>query len=625
MRLPGIHDAGASDWAHWSLASCQGVAVNREGVDLLEQQSSLSSTMILQDGVEEERQLVPARMLNEFTYCPRLAYLEWVEGEFADNFYTEDGRHRHRRVDKGEGQMPYPEEWEDGERKLQIRSVMMSGVSEGIIARIDMVEVREGTAAPIDYKRGRKPDIPGGAWDPERVQVGAQGLILRENGWNVEGGWLYYVESRERVWISLDGDLEARVREARTGLLEAASKPDRPAPLQGSPKCDGCSLAGICLPDEVVFLSYQAEYEAVEAEEALPAGEVPEEGRKPRGAEVRRLVAARDEALPLYVQTQGMYLGLSGEVLQVRKRQEVVDEVRLMDVSQVNLLGNIQVSTQTVRELCWRGIPLCYFSMGGWFYGLTSGMMHKNVLLRQRQYAAAADPERCLEIARSIVSSKILNCRTLLRRNHSGLPREDRVEFMRLARAARGAGTLESLLGIEGQAGRLYFGQFAGMLKQGGLSFDFHGRNRRPPRDPVNALLSYAYSLLTKEWTVVLQAVGWDPYMGWYHQPRYGRPSLALDMMEEFRPVIADSCVIWALNNGVVTPSDFERAANAVTLTPAGRKAFLEAYERRLDELVTHPTFGYRVSYRRLLEVQARLVARYLDGEIARFPTFRVR
>lgn len=599
-------------------------ATGREGVGtLLEQQSDKPAASAPRD--EDEPQLVPARMLAEFVYCCRAAYLEWVEQEDADNFYTEDGRYRHRRVDRGEGQMPYPEEWEDGDRKLQIRSVMMSGAVEGIIARIDMVEVKEGTAAPIDYKRGRKPDIPGGAWEPQRVQVGAQCLILRENGWSVEGGWLYYVESKERVWIPLDGRLEARVREIRAGLLEAAAKPERPAPLEGSPKCDGCSLAGICLPDEVNFLSRVAEYEEASAEEGGPAVAISDEAGRRRKPDVRRLVAARDDALPLYVQTQGMYLGLSGEVLQVRKKQEVVEEVRMADVSQVNLLGNIQVSTQTVRELCSRGIPLCYYSMGGWFYGITSGMMHKNVLLRQRQYAVAADPEQCLQIARSIVSSKILNCRTLLRRNHSDLSREHRIEFMRLAREARSAGSLDSLLGIEGQAGRLYFGQFAGMLKQGGLAFDFNGRNRRPPRDPVNALLSYAYSLLTKEWTVVLQAVGWDPYMGWYHQPRYGRPSLALDLMEEFRPVIADSCVIWALNNGVVTTSDFERAANAVTLTSAGRKRFLESYERRLDELVTHPVFGYRVSYRRLLEVQARLVARYLDGEIASFPTFRIR
>ena len=576
------------------------------------EQSNQTAASVPPDG--EEQQLVPARMLNEYTYCPRLAYLEWVEGEFADNFYTEEGRYRHRRVDRGEGQMPFSEEWEESDRKLQIRSVMMSAANEGIIARIDMVEVREGTAAPIDYKRGRKPDIPGGAWEPERVQVGAQGLILRENGWNVEGGWLYYVESRERVWIPLDTQLEARVREVRSGLLEVAARAERPAPLDNSPKCDACSLAGICLPDEVNLLGRELE--------PYPP---PEPTAKEPEPTLRRLLPARDDALPLYIQTQGMYLGLSGEVLQIRKKQEVVEEVRMADVSQVNLLGNIQVSTQTVRELCSRGIPLCYYSMGGWFFGITAGMMHKNVFLRQRQYASAADPRKCVEIARSIVSSKILNCRTLLRRNHPELPREDRVQFKRLAREASTADSLESLLGIEGLAGRLYFSHFAGMLKQGGLAFDFNGRNRRPPRDPVNALLSYAYSLLTKEWTVVLQAVGWDPYMGWYHQPRYGRPSLALDLMEEFRPVIADSCVIWALNNGVVTPTDFERAANAVTLTSAGRKKFLEAYERRLDELVTHPLFGYRVSYRRLLEVQARLVARFLEGEIARFPTFRIR
>jgi len=171
------------------------------------------------------------------------------------------------------------------------------------------------------------------------------------------------------------------------------------------------------------------------------------------------------------------------------------------------------------------------------------------------------------------------------------------------------------LLGIEGMAARPYFQELPGLIKkpeaEAGMSFDFEGRNRRPPKDPVNALLSLAYALLAKDLTIVLQAVGFDPFLGFYHRPRYGRPALALDLMEEFRPLVADSIVVNAINTGVVKPGDFRRRAGAVALSDTGRSRFLRAYERRMDELVTHPLFGYRISYRRLLEVQARLLGRY--------------
>ncbi len=157
------------------------------------------------------------------------------------------------------------------------------------------------------------------------------------------------------------------------------------------------------------------------------------------------------------------------------------------------------------------------------------------------------------------------------------------------------------------------------------FAFDFTTRNRRPPLDPVNALLSYAYALLVRTWTVTLTAVGFDPYRGFYHQPRYGRPALALDMMEPFRPLVADSAVIQAINNGEVKPTDFISAAGAVSLTNDGRKRFIAAFERRIDHEITHPIFGYRLSYRRLFEVQARLLGRFLLGDISEYPNFTTR
>lgn len=258
-------------------------------------------------------------------------------------------------------------------------------------------------------------------------------------------------------------------------------------------------------------------------------------------------------------------------------------------------------------------------------YGIARGMDHKHIELRRLQFAAAADPERCLSLARRFTAVKIRNARTLVQRNADGDPARTLDRLKELIDAAESAASLESLLGIEGTAARTYFDAFATMLHPADeaerMAFDFDGRNRRPPRDPVNALLSFGYAMLVEDLAVTLIAAGFDPYLGLYHQPRYGRPALALDLMEEFRPLIVDSVVLTA----AVKCRDFVCRGGAVALTPAGRSAFLRAYERRMDELVGHPVFGYRISYRRELEVQARLLARHLSGELDDYPPFATR
>jgi CRISPR-associated protein Cas1 len=183
------------------------------------------------------------------------------------------------------------------------------------------------------------------------------------------------------------------------------------------------------------------------------------------------------------------------------------------------------------------------------------------------------------------------------------------------------------LLGLEGQGGALYFGEFGRFLKAQppGRGFEFQSRNRRPPRDPVNALLSFAYALLVKDCFSALCTVGFDPYFGFFHTGRHGRPSLALDMMEEFRAVIADSVVLTLLNNRHLTPEDFLTWREACQLTDSGRKKFFQAYEQRKATLVTHPVYGYRMSYARMLEVQARTLAGHVRGELPEYRGFVVR
>lgn len=556
----------------------------------------------------EPGQLLPARMLNEFTYCPRLFYLEWVQGEFVDNEFTVEGRTAHRRVDARSGAMPPA----GADAPFEVRSVALSSERLGLSARIDVVEGDEGSVCPVDYKRGKPPPDALGAYEPERVQLCAYGLLLREHGHRCERGHLYFAQAKTRVEVVFDEALYARTLELLAQARSTAAGDRVPPPLAASPRCQGCSLHGVCLPDEVNLLASDGEGE-----------------RSGTARAVRRLVPARDDAQPLYVQEQGARVGLEGEVLEVRSRESgVVGKARLFELSQLVVLGNVQVSAQAIRELCGRSIPICWMSYGGWLSGFTDGVGHGNVELRRAQYRAAESADASLRLARRFVRNKVANCRTMLRRNHPDAPDATLRELAALVDAADEAPALPELLGIEGNAARLYFGAFSGLIRTGGeveLAFDFTTRSRRPPRDPVNALLSFAYSLLAKDLTVTARAVGLDPFVGFYHQPRYGRPALALDLMEEFRPIVADSAVLSAINTGVVSGSDFLRSSLGVSMKPPGRKRFLQAYERRMEEEVTHPVFGYRISYRRVLEVQCRLLARHLLGEIAEYPEFRTR
>lgn len=302
-------------------------------------------------------------------------------------------------------------------------------------------------------------------------------------------------------------------------------------------------------------------------------------------------------------------------------------EVRTRECSHLVLYGNIQVSTPVIQDLCRRGIPISYLSSNGWLLGTTQGMGQKNIELRLRQFAAAMSPAHSLALSRRFISAKIANCRTILRRNHMDDVETTLTALRQHHQHALQAKAAEALLGIEGLAARAYFSAFAGMLRPRGhsASFTFGGRNRRPPRDPVNALLSFTYSLLMREWLMILTAVGFDPFLGFFHRPRYGRPSLALDMMEEFRPIVADSVVVTLINNGEIASSDFVTHDGATFLAPSGRSKVIAAFERRLGQEIAHPVFGYQVSYRRTFEVQARLLGRFLSGEIQEFPPFLTR
>lgn len=537
--------------------------------------------------------VIPARMLNEFAYCPRLAYLMWVQQEWADNVETLEGKHVHRRVDR-----------ESGARAvLHDRSVHLTSTRLGVTAVCDLIERGEGRRArPVDYKRGKRPQVAGGAWEPEKVQLCIQGLLLREHGYTCHEGLLYFAASKDRVRVRFTKALVERTEELLNQMRRVLARGEIPPPLEDSPKCPRCSLVSICLPEEVRFL-------------------------RSGGSRPRPLAVGDPAAYPLVVQEPGARVRLRGERLLVEPPDGERMTARLVETSHVALMGGVRCSIPALHECLRRQIPVVHQSGTGWLYGVTRGLDHKNVELRAEQFAAARDAERSLDVARAVVAAKIRNARVLLRRN--GKPSSGDIELLaNYARRAAEAGDPEELLGLEGNAARTYYGAFATLLKGSGgrlPPFDFEHRTRRPPRDPVNALLPFAYSLLTKDWVVTLTTVGLDPLMGFYHRPKYGKPALALDLMEPFRPVVADSAAVAALNNREIGADDFFEREGAVLLRPPARKRLIGAYERRLGQQVRHPLFSYRLTYRRLFELEARLLGRHLLGELPEYRPFEVR
>jgi CRISPR-associated protein Cas1 len=571
---------------------------------------------------------LPARMLNEFVYCPRLFFYEWVDGVFAHSADTIEGALRHDKL--GNTPEALPAAGEDGER-IHARSVTLTSDAHGLIATLDLVDGDAESVSPVDYKRGGPRDGESGpeAWPADRTQVCAQALVLRDNGYRCDEAVVYYNATKQRVRVLIDQALVDETLDALRRARAIAERGTIPPPLSDSPKCPRCSLVGICLPDETrAALTWPDDQDAAAQ---LDLFDTPTEPRASGGdpGEIRRLVPARDDLRPLYVTGFNYTIGKSGDVLQVREKGSLVQEVRLREVSHVGVFGNITVTAGAVQALCDAERPIAYFSVGGWFKGMTQGLGLRNVFLRQAQFRRADDEAFCVRIAREIAATKIRNQRTLLQRNHVEPPSRALEALKRLARQALEAGSLETLLGLEGTAAHNYFANFAGMLKadddEDVPAFDFTHRNRRPPRDPVNALLSLGYSLLARDLTIACHIVGFDPYVGFYHQPRFGRPALALDLMEGFRPLIVDSAVITAINTRMITREHFIEVGPSVALTSKGRKRFLTAYEQRMDTLVTHPLFGYRVSYRRVLEIQARLLARVVQGELPKYPGFETR
>jgi CRISP-associated protein Cas1 len=592
------------------------------------------------DALMEAQPPLPVRRLHNYFYCARLLYYQWVENLFEENADTIAGSHAHRNVDKAssfdeEKKAALAEGLPDGAR---LRSLKLESSVLGLVGVVDLLEGGPEGAEVVDYKKGSARRGANGertAKEADAVQVAAHALMLAEAGTPVGGAWIYYAEDKRRVRVELTEELYEMTRR---GIVEAKALGESrhcPPPLVNDPRCQYCSAYPICLPNESRWWAAGYEEKVEEEQMAFVFDGFSERGHVLTSAATGAVTGAPeikvaprpdgDAGEILVVQTAGAQVGQRGDMFTVSVKGEVVQKMPGHQLRAIYLYGAVQLTAQAVSTALELNIDVSYFSPAGRFLGLLRGLPTSGVDARMGQYEYFQKEAIRLKLAREIIRAKIHNQRVLLMRNGDA-PEGVIKKLAELRDMTAEVNDLTVLLGVEGMAAKVYFEHFASMLKgKGAWRFDFEGRNRRPPRDPVNALLSLGYSMLAKELTGVIHAVGLDPFLGFLHQPRYGRPALALDLMEEFRPLIADSVAISLINRGEVGPDDFVNAASGTFLKDAGRRAFWEGYFRRMDTEVSHPEFGYKMSYRRMLEVQARQLWRFLRGEAAGYHAFTTR
>jgi len=586
--------------------------------------------------------LWPARGVAEHAYCPRLFYYMTVEGIFAPSADTEQGKGTHRRVDRPSGGSPEPcakekgdgrkttEKLEEGEsdpdRPRSVRSLALTSERLGLTATLDLTEIDGNVAIPVEYRKGRprrngsgevaeavdelmeEPRLLPGpeAWPTDRVQLGLQVLLLEDAGYMVPEAYLYYAAERLRLRVEVDDAL----RRDALAELEAAKRTAeglRPPPLVNDSRCPRCSLQPICLPDEINHQRFTA---------LTVDGQPVDERLTPR-----KLWPPRDDGIHVVLQREGVRVGVRGQSVRITDKDgAVVRDLPLANVESLAVVGPVQLSTQALAVFAEQEVPVAFLTAAGRLTAMMDPLGPTSAAVRAAQVRVLDRPEKALELARAVTLSKITNQRTLLMRNHADLPTRVAADLQESIACTGRAATMDELRGHEGNAAAIYFKHFAGMFKEGvkeiAARFDANGRQRRPPPDPINSVLSFGYSMLTNECTAACRLASLEPTLAALHATRPGRPAMALDLMEPFRPLIADSVAVSAFNRGELTEGHFLSTASGCALTDSGRKAFFAAYGRRMDIEVTHPVFEYRLSYRRMIMLHARLIAAWLLGEV---------
>ena len=540
---------------------------------------------------------MPLSQINTYVFCPRRFYYESVEGHQIINAHVEEGKIKHEHVHTE------VKNRRKGDKTISHRQYLASDTL-GVSGYTDLVEEKNGVPYPVEFKKAGM-----GNWLNDQVQLCLQGMLLEEKtGVSIPHGYIFYIGSKRRRRVPFDAELRETTRRYLNEARALLASRKIPKPVHDN-RCNGCSMRPVCLPDEVAYLH--------------------ELDERPK-----RIKPALGIENVLYVDEPGCAIKKTSERILVAKENEIIRDIPLIHLGQVVISGNVNLTTPAMQTLLHEGIPVVFLSAYGRYHGALTPQVSRNSLLRRAQHRVADNAERCLALSKAFVHGKIWNMRTMLQRRKWRAEKgaEDALAPLlasikamhRMQKRIPHATELTQLLGIEGNASAEYFRSFAFMLKPE-MGFGFERRSRRPPADATNALLSFAYSLLTADVMAAIQIVGMDPYIGFFHQMKYGKPCLALDLMEEFRPIIADSVVITLINTRQITLDDFEQSHGGWYLKSSARKKFYAAYETRKNETLTHPVFKYKLSFRRAMELQARLLAKYLTDEIDAYTPLTVR
>ena len=533
--------------------------------------------------------------LHALAYCERLFYLEEVEEIRVADAAVYAGRRLHEELAADEG---------------EIVSLVLESETLGIRGKVDCLRRRDGRLIPYEHKRGRsaKGDDGPQAWPSDRLQVCAYTLLLEEHtGTPIEEARVRYHATNKTVRVPVDEKARADVRRAIARARELNQSVERPPVTDNDRLCLRCSLAPVCLPEEE-RLAKDEEWEPV------------------------RLFPQDRERQTVHVTTHGARVGKSGETLTVTDTAGHKQVFPIREVGEIVIHGYGQVSTQAIHLCAAQEVGVHWFTGGGRYVsGLVSSA--SPVQRRIRQFEALREPGFLFRLARRLVIARASSQLGFLLRASRGKDREalgidTAVQGLRNAlRAASYAEGVDALRGHEGEAGRHYFSGFPCLLR-GDLDerLRFGGRNRRPPRDRINALLSFGYALLYRDVLQAIMAVGLEPAFGFFHRPRSAAHPLALDLMELFRVSLWDMPLVASVNRlQWDVEEDFTQAGKQVWLSDAGRKKAIEVYERRKENRWKHPVTGYSLSYARLIELEARLLEKEWAGEPGLFARMRLR
>jgi CRISP-associated protein Cas1 len=544
--------------------------------------------------------------LHALAYCERLFYLEEVENMRVADERVYAGRRLHVEIER--------EEDEDEWLTLNLESERW-----GLTGRIDCVRRRDGMIVPYEHKRGRSARSREGVaetWPSDRLQVIAYAALVEEHtGREVLEGRVRYHADNVMVRVPIDEQARAELARAVTRARELQSTVVRPPVAENERLCVRCSLAPVCLPEEARLAATLAETTPAQPERTT-----------------LRLFPADDDRRTLHVLTQGARVGRKGDRLEITARDEETQLHPVHEIGQVVLHGFAQITTQALRLCAEQEVGVHWVTTGGRYMGAWSAGMG-SVQRRIRQYQALTDGELCLRLARSLAEARARGQLSFLLRASREAGRavtevREAVSGMRklLSPLAR-ATNIDSLRGYEGSAGAHYFSALPHLVVPDVSStMRPEGRNRRPPRDRCNALLSFGYALLLKDVTNAIMTVGLDPCLGFYHQPRSQAHPLALDLMELFRVPLIDLPVVASINRRQWDEDeDFQIAGQQVWLSETGRKKLIGIYERRKADKWKHPVIGHSLSYSRLMELEVRLLEKEWMGEGGLFARMRLR